>query len=192
MKLFLLTFSIFLLSTINIKLYCQSVQNFDPDIVMSKTELDDYRQSLWDSLPAAVGWVNDFEGIFSAGEEDTLESQIAHFEKATSIEIVIITMDTNMVAQNNQFKFTERFLKIWGIGKKLKRNGIVICLCSGYKQIEVVTDAGIESYMSEPEKEAIITNTFIPYYKNGNYFEGTLEGLNAVLATISRRLLKSF
>ena len=192
MKLLLLTFYMFLLSALTTKLCGQSVQNFNPDLVMSKAELDDYRQSLWDSLPAAVGWVNDFEGIFSAGEEDSLESRIAHFEKSTSIEIVIVTMDTNMVAQDNQFKFTERFLKIWGIGKKLKRNGIVICICSGYKQIEVVTDAGIETYMSEPEKEAIIKNTFIPYYKNGHYFEGTVEGLNAVLASLFRRLLKSF
>ncbi len=188
MKLVFTILSILFLCVHSNNSVCQSIPNFNPNEVMSSDELAQYRQSIWDSLPAAVGWVNDFEGIFSASQGDTLESMIAHFEKASSIEIAIVTVDTNMVAREKFTAFTERLLKVWGIGKKLKRNGIVILVSSGYKQIEIITDAGIDPFMTEPQKIAIIKKVFVPEYKRDHYFEGTYLGLKTILTTMAQRL----
>lgn len=188
MKLLYFLFSVIAFFSTGSEAWCQNVPDFNPGTVMSRTELQAYRQSIWDTLPAAVGWVNDFEGIFKPVEGDSLESLIAHFEKKTSIEIAILSVDTNMVAQGRFSDFTDRVLKVWGIGKKLKRNGIVICISRGYQEMEIVTGAGIESYMSEPEKFEIIKKVFIPLYKKNKYYEGTLAGLEAILQKIAGRM----
>jgi uncharacterized protein len=188
MKLFYFLISAILISSTGNEVRCQSVPNFNPDEVMSRAELKAYRQSIWDTLPAAVGWVNDFEGIFKPAEGDSLESLIAHFEKKTTIEIAILSVDTNMVDKGRLTDFTSRVLRVWGIGKKLKRNGIVICISRGYEEMEIVTGPGIESFMSEPEKFEIIRKYFIPRYKSNKYYEGTLAGLEAILQKISSRM----
>jgi uncharacterized protein len=188
MKLFYFRILVIVISSAGNPAHGQGVPNFNPATVMSRAELKSYRQSIWDTLPAAVGWVNDFEGIFKPEEGDSLEGLIAHFEKKTSIEIAILSVDTNMVDQARFSDFTGHVLRVWGIGKKLKRNGIVICISRGYQEMEIVTGAGIESYMGEPEKFEIIKKVFIPQYKKNKYYEGTLAGLEAILQKISGRM----
>lgn len=183
MKSILTFFYTFLLIALCKNVQSQNVPNFNPAETMSSTELANYRQSIWDSLPAAVGWVNDFEGLFKINEGDTLESLIQHFEKETSIEIMLVTVDSNMVAKDSLTSFTNRLLKIWGIGKKFKKNGIVICICSGYHEIEISADIGI--FIGDKEKAMMIKKFFIPYYKKNKYYDGTLNGLNAFIKRLS-------
>ncbi|MDQ2720560.1 MAG: TPM domain-containing protein [Bacteroidota bacterium] len=185
MKIFFTLFSTFLLSTLCKISFCQSVPEFNPNHAMSDHELEQYRQSIWDSLPGAVGWVNDFGGLFKLSQTDTLESLIEHFEKETTIEIMIVTIDSNMVAKEKMAGFADRLLKIWGIGKRAKKNGIVICICSGYKQIEMSTDAGIEIIMDDVRKMQLLKKYFIPDYQRNRYYHGTFIGLTALIKVLT-------
>ena len=195
MRLFLTLLPVLLFLTVCHNANCQAVANYnqmesmnDSRELMSDSQLSHYRQSIWDTLPAAVGWINDFEGLFKVEEEDTLESIIQHFEKETSIEIMIVTVDTNMVAKDKFTDFADRLLKIWGIGKKLKKNGIVICISSGYQEIKISSDVGIEKLMNEKKKLQILKQFFIPYYEQKKYYGGTLSGLNELLITFRENL----
>ena len=157
-------------------------------VPMNKVQLAKYRKSIWDSLPGAVGWVNDFEGLFSIDQENNLQSLITHFEKRTTIEIMVVTIDTNMVAKEDLNNFSYRMLKIWGIGKRLKENGIIICISSGYQALKITCDFGINDLMDESEKNRIIGKYFIPSYKKNKYYDGTYKGLNAIMAQLSKRM----
>jgi uncharacterized protein len=173
---------------------CSSAQTLDEDssvveyVPMNRAQLARYRQSIWDSLPIAVGWVNDFEGLFTMEQENNLQNLITHFEKASTIEIMIVTIDTNMVAKENFSDFSYRLLKIWGIGKRLKENGIVICISSGYKTLQVTCDFGIDNLMDESTKNRIIAKYFINPYKRNKYYEGTYNGLNAIITHLSKKI----
>ena len=165
----------------------QRVPNYNPYRTMTPSELQIYRQSIWDTLPAAVGWVNDFEGLYDKAQEDSLESIIQHFEKKTTIEIAIVSVDSNMVASDKFNEFAYRLLKIWGIGKISKSNGMVICICKDYKTIYISSDFGLDNYLDDYDKYKIITKNVIPYFKKNNYFMGTLAGLNAILNKIDKK-----
>src|SRR5665213_1826629 len=130
----------------------QEVPNYLPYNAMSPKELQVYRQNLWDTLPAAIGWVNDYENLFTPEEKHTLEKTLEHFEKETSIEICIVTLDSNMVAEDKFSEFSYRLMKIWGIGKISKSNGMVICISKDYKKLCVTTDFGIDKFISATEK----------------------------------------
>jgi uncharacterized protein len=165
----------------------QTVADYHPYKKMSRLELQKYRQSIWDTLPAAVGWVNDFEGLYDAIQENKLESMLQHLEKRTSIEICIVTIDSNMVAEQKFNDFAYRLLKKWGIGKISKSNGIVICISKDYKKLFVCTDFGINKYMDYDEKYRIINKYFIPFFVKNDYYQGTLNGLNAIIKRIDKR-----
>ena len=142
----------------------QTVSDYHPYKSMTRLQLQKYRQSIWDTLPAAVGWVNDFEGLYNPVQENNLESILQHLEKRTSIEICIVTVDSNMVAEDRFNDFAYRLLKKWGIGKISKSNGIVICISKDYRKLFVCTDFGINKYMDYVEKYRIINKNFIPFF----------------------------
>ena len=182
-----LFFILFLsLSSFVSNITAQSVPNYRLYQKMTISELEAYRQSIWDSLPA-IGWVNDFEGLFSNNEEDSLESMLQHFEKETTVEIAIVTVDSNMVQKDRFNDFSDHLLKIWGIGKFAKKNGIVICISRDYRQLFISTGAGIATYMDDAEKYHIIAQNFIPAFNEYWYFDGTLSGLNELMNKVTKK-----
>ena len=189
MKIFF-TYSFFLFLLV-LQVKAQYVPNFNPYRTMTPYELRTYRQSIWDTLPAAVGWVNDFEGLYDRAQEDSLETMLQHFEKRTTFEIAIVTVDSNMVGKDKFNEFTYRLLKIWGIGKITKSNGMVICICKDYKAIHISTDFGLDNYITDYDKYKIVNKNVLPYFKKNNYFDGTLAGLNAVLEKINKKWSKN-
>ena len=164
----------------------QAVPNYSLYKKMNTSQLEAYRQSIWDSLPA-IGWVNDFEGLFNSSEEDSLETILQHFEKETTVEIAIVTLDSNMV-QNDKFNdFADHLLKIWGIGKFAKKNGVVICISRDYRKLFVSTGAGITKFMTDLDKYHIMGQNFIPPFNDHQYFTGTLSGLNEIMNKITKK-----
>ncbi len=184
MKIFI-TF-LFLMVFFSTGTWAQDVPNYLPYKSMTPQQLMAYRQSIWDTLPAAVGWVNDYEDLFTPQQEKTLERTLEHFEKATSVEICVVTIDSNMVAENKFEEFSYRLMKIWGIGKITKSNGIVICICKDYRRMCVTTDFGIDRYINETDKYKMINREFIPYFVKNDYYDGTNNGLNALLSRIDK------
>jgi len=76
--------------------------------------------------------------------------------------------------------------KTWGVGKKYKDNGILIAISKGYRQIRIQNGNGIEKIITDDETKEIIDKYFIPDFKKGKYYDGTLKGLIELI-----KLLKS-
>lgn len=185
MKIFF-TF-LFLILFYSPNIHAQEIPDYIPYTTMSPHQLKIYRQNLWDTLPAAIGWVNDFENLFTPEQKRNLEKTLEHFEKATSIEICIVTLDSNMVSVDKFTEFSYRLMKIWGIGKISKSNGMVICISKDYKRLCVTTDFGIDKYISAIDKNKMINKDFVPLFAKNDYYDGTAKGLNAILLKINKK-----
>lgn len=150
-------------------------------------KLRSFRQIFWDSLPQPVGYVNDYENLYTDKEEKSLDSLIGDFEKRTTIQIAVVTFDTTMTTPDSLDALTLRIGKIWGVGQKDKNNGVVIGISKGYRQMRIQNGFGIEKVLTDAETKQIIDAAFIPSYREAKYFEGTLQGLQALMATLERR-----
>jgi len=133
------------------------------------------------SIPKAIGYVNDFEKIYAPEEIETLDSLIADFDKRTTIQISIITIDTTMMKKEELDSWTLKVMKTWGVGRKDKNNGILIGISRGYRVIRIQNGYGIEKILSNQETKEIIDKDFIPFFKEAKYFEGTMNGLQALM-----------
>ena len=134
------------------------------------------------------GWVNDYENLFTEQEIFTLDSMIADFEKKTTIEIAIVTIDTNACAKNSFDDFTLELARIWGVGKNESNNGILIGLSKGFRKIRINNARGIENLISDTETKEIIQNEMIPAYKNDNYYQGTIHGIEKLILVLNTKL----
>lgn len=139
-----------------------------------------------DSLPKPLGWINDFENLFSGSQEKVLDSIIKDFEKKTTVEIAIVTLDSNMVDYSDFNDFIVEIHNHWGIGKKYKNNGVVIGISAAYRRIRISNGYGIERILTDVETKSIIDNYILPHFKNGDYFGGTLSGLNSLIGKLNK------
>jgi uncharacterized protein len=150
--------------------------------------LESYRQVFWDNLPKPHNWTNDYENLFSKEEETKLNQIIFDFEKETTVEIAIVTIDTFKVSKEKLEDLSLHIARTWGVGKKEKSNGILIAISKGYLKIRIQNGDGIVLFLSDDETAKIIRNEIIPYFKKEDYFEGTKAGILKLIELLRKRL----
>lgn len=141
-----------------------------------------------DSLPEPVGWVNDFEGLFTPEQTQKLDSLIDDFEYKTSIEIAIVTADTTLTSEPQFENWLLHVSNSWGVGKKYEDNGIVIGISTGCRKMRIENGDGIVRLISDSETQKLVNTDFIPYFDKSSYYEGTLHGLETLMAKLSARI----
>lgn len=133
-------------------------------------------------------FVLDFEKLFDKNQTKELNDIIDDFEKKTSIEIAIISFEEKYKNEEDFHKNT-LFVANWiGIGKKDLDNGILIGISTKSRKIRIENGNGIERILTDAETKSIIEDTFIPNFKKGNYYIGTLEGLKKIIEALEKKL----
>lgn len=162
---------------------CQTTET----VVKAETkseELAKYRKAFWDNPPEPAGFINDYENLYTDREEIILDSLIKDFEKRTTIQIAVITLDTTLTSSDSLDALTLRLARHWGVGQKDKNNGVVIGISRGYRKMRIQNGYGIEKILSDAETKGIVDTAFIPHFRNGEYYEGTSKGLKTLMATL--------
>ena len=131
-----------------------------------------------------IGWINDFEFILTPLEELKLDSIIRSYEKETSIELTVITIDKSWVSERDFDSLITTFHNSWGVGKKNKNNGIVIGLSKGHRKIRISNGYGIEQILSDDETKKIIDEIIVPEFKREMYYEGLRKGILTITAKV--------
>jgi len=152
--------------------------------------LQAYRQLFWDSLPQPSSWTNDYEDLYTDAQQNKLDSIIAAFKKETGIELCIVTLDTNYVADENFDELALHIANVWGVGEKDKNDGVTICISKGYRRMRICNGFGIEKVMTDAETKQMIDNYFIPAFKQADYYKGTYDGLLALINVLRDRAKK--
>jgi hypothetical protein len=131
-----------------------------------------------------LGWTSDYDHVFTAEQIIKLDSVIGQFEKETSTEIAIVTIDSSWTSKEHFDEFMIKMFNDWGIGKKELNNGILIGICVGLKKIRITNGYGIEARLSNNDTKNIIDNIIIPEYKMNSYFTGTINGLLSIMQKV--------
>jgi uncharacterized protein len=145
--------------------------------IPDKSDVNQYRAYYWDHLPTPSRYVNDYENILTKEQALTLDSIITTYEKATTNEIVLVTLDSFVCEKNNFNNLISHIFNEWGIGKKEKNNGILIGISKSHRIIRIGNGYGIEKIISDEETKKLVDTYFIPYFKKGEYYKGAYTGL---------------
>jgi uncharacterized protein len=131
--------------------------------------------------PKPLGWTTDYEGVFTQSQIDTLNAMIALFEKETTREIAVVTIDSGWTTKARFDSSVAALGSKWGIGKERVNNGVLIGLSVNLRRIYISNGSGIVPRMSNSETKRIIDDIIIPYFKEANYFEGVRQGVSAII-----------
>jgi uncharacterized protein len=182
LKYFLTSFCLFVIAF-------QSCQSQDTSKKITPTRLNISKErsdSLALHVPPARDYVNDFAALFTPSEIMTLDSVISAYEEATTVEIAVATVDSTMVKNEDFEDYTLVMLRMWGVGKKDKNNGILIAISPDLRRMRIQNGYGIENILTDAETKNIIDNSFIPKFKEGKYFEGTRDGIIVIISKLKQ------
>jgi uncharacterized protein len=137
-------------------------------------------------VPKPIGWTNDYIHLFSATEIAALDSLINDFEKKTTVEISIATVDSAMMGPIDFTAYSSLLMRSWGVGKKETNNGILIVIAPSIRRIRIQNGYGTEKVLSNEKTASIISQHFLPKFKDNKFFEGTREGLLAIINEVGK------
>ncbi|MBI1308078.1 MAG: TPM domain-containing protein [Bacteroidetes bacterium] len=127
-------------------------------------------------FPSPVGYVNDFDSIFTFSQKYELDSILRQFEKLTTNEFAIVTVgDIN--PYDSLQHFSEDLGNFWGVGKEGKDNGLLLVICSGCRGVYLEPGLGTRRTLQTAQLQEVINYTIVPKFKSGKYYEGTKAGV---------------
>jgi len=137
-------------------------------------------EGLIKNIPVPVGYTNDFEHIYTKTEIRSLDSLAKAIEKESTMEIVVVTLDSTMTNRKDFSKTVLALANKWKVGKKGKNNGIVVGISKQLRTIWIRNGLGVEKKLSNQQTTEIIQTAFLPYFKQNKFCEGTKQGIIAL------------
>lgn len=162
-----------LLLTLSLASCKSSVQKPTPDF--------DFSEMNESTFPKPTGYVNDFEQVFTIDQKNKLEKTISDYEKETTREIAIVTVNS-IEPYDKLANFALDLSNEWAVGKAKKDNGLVIVFSKSLRQIRISTGNGTMEVLTDEMCQNIIDQTMIPEFKNEEYFSGIEKGLTKLIA----------
>ncbi|MDP4267561.1 MAG: TPM domain-containing protein [Bacteroidota bacterium] len=136
--------------------------------------------------------VNDFSGILSVDEKNTLEQKLVRFNDSTSNQIAIVIV--NDLGGLDKADYAIQIGQKWGIGQKDKNNGIVILVKpigdKGERKAFIAVGYGLESVIPDAIAKRIVENEMIPHFAKGEYYHG-LDAATSVLMSLANKEFSS-
>lgn len=125
------------------------------------------------------GYVNDFDDILTSSQEENIEKLLTQYESETSNEIGVVTVKS-IEPFTDIIDFNDALLNNWRFGKEGKYNGLIILIDKKAKHLSIRFGTGLQNKLSDSETQQIIDKVIIPKFKEGNFYEGIVKGINAV------------
>ena len=130
-------------------------------------------------------YVNDFEGLFTATDQNRLETILRHYDTA---QIVVVTVDSSMFEPAELETFTLTLFNTWGIGDSVTNNGILVFISASARMMRIENGFGIEKLLTDEETKQIIDSSFIPFFRQEKYYEGALMGILEIKKQLTARI----
>ena len=124
-------------------------------------------------------WVTDVPGMLRADTIARLNSTIGDFNRMTGGEMAVV-----VIGSLDGLSIEEagvRLFSLWGIGGKSKDNGLLLIWSTGDRRVRVEVGYGLEDVLPDGKTGAILDAYVIPKFKSGQFDEGVLAGVDALL-----------
>lgn len=152
-------------------------------LLLAFVALQVFGQSIPDR-PNPPKLVNDQLKLLTADQESALEQKLVDFDKRSSTQIAIVTIDD--IAGMDVGDFTVELGKKWGVGNKNFNNGVVLLVYIDKnnptnRKLFIAPGSGLEDVLPDYTCAAIRDNDIVPYLKSKDYYAALDNGTDAII-----------
>jgi len=136
------------------------------------------------NIPAPTGHVNDFAGVLSATEKQSLEETLVAYKESSKNEIAVVlirTLDGDTVED-----VAVRTFKEWKIGDKEKDNGVLFLAAIEDRKMRIEVGYGVEPFLTDGEAGQILRDSVTPAFREGKYGVGVRSAVAAIEKELSQ------
>ena len=129
--------------------------------------------------------VNDFAGMLSAAERESLEQKLVAYDDTTSNQVCVVTVHSLSGYEPDQF--ANELGQYWGVGGQAKfDNGVVILISdgkeeNGRREVFIATGYGLEGALPAITCKQIVDYEMVPELKAGNYYAAINNGIDKIM-----------
>ena len=145
-------------------------------LLLSLLTLVFFSFSFGQTVPKSLGYVSDYDNVFTPEQKSELTRVLTDYERETSIEIAVLTISEY---EGDIADFAQKTAETWGIGKKGINNGLLIVLSKNTKiKLRTQTGYGLEGYLPDGWLKHTGDSIREKYFSMNNYYEGILTFVN--------------
>jgi uncharacterized protein len=133
-------------------------------------------------FPELTGRVVDNADLLDAQTERELTEMLAAHEKATTNQVVVVTLN-NLQGQVIE-DFGYQLGRHWGIGQKDKDNGAILLVAQEERRVRIEVGYGLEGTLTDAISANIIHSIILPKFKQAQFNDGIKEGTYAIIAAV--------
>ena len=140
------------------------------------------------STPSHIRFISDNEGLFTPREAQKLDSLVRTFEKSNLISIKLVTVTNPAITKENFDQYNKELLEEWGALHGNSSKCIAISISKKLRQISIDTGPFVQQLLSENETQSVIEHHFKPLFRQQQFYQGTVGGLNGLMDTIRKNI----
>lgn len=130
-------------------------------------------------LPAKPALVNDLGNMLTDDEEALLELKLFNFEKESSNEIAIVTVESLEGLEISDYAV--ELGRKWDIGKESKKNGVLILASKKDRKVNISPAYGLSGVLPDMVCSRIIREQIVPNFKEGNIYLGFDQAVEKII-----------
>jgi uncharacterized protein len=133
-------------------------------------------------IPSLSARVNDYAAMLSPATRQQLESVLAALEKEESTQLAVLTIDS--LQGENLEEFSLKVVEKWRLGQKGLDNGALLLIAKNDRKLRIEVGYGLEGVLTDLTSGRIIRDIITPQFKNGNFDQGVIDGVSAMIAAV--------
>jgi len=133
-------------------------------------------------IPPLIARVTDLTGTLDAGQQATLEQQLAAFETRKGAQIVVLLLPSTQPETIEQFG--TRLFEAWKVGRKGIDDGALLIVAKDDRRLRIEVGYGLEGALNDATAKRIISETITPRFKAGDFTGGIQAGVDAMLKVV--------
>lgn len=140
-------------------------------------------QAAWSiDIPALTGRVVDQAHVMLPAHLASLNEALIAHENKTSNQVAVLTLAS--LAGEPLEEFSHRVASTWGLGQKGTDNGVLLLVAIQERKVRIEVGYGLEGTLTDAKTSRIIRHEMVPRFRQGEYSEGIVTGVQAILNTI--------
>ena len=139
-------------------------------------------------VPSIRGPVMDEVGVFSKRDVQIISNSLRELKKTHGAELQVYIIDSleGESIDGYSIKVTDK----WKLGDEKKDNGILFLIAIKDRKMRIEVGQGLEGDLTDAMSGRIISSVK-PYFKDGDYRSGIVNGLALISKTIGGKLTNS-
>lgn len=129
-------------------------------------------------------FVQDYADVIAPTDKALIDSIGRELEAKTTAQVVVLTVKT--LDKQPIEAYALDVLRAWGIGSRESNNGVLMVVSTDDRQARIEVGYGLEGVLPDGLTGRIQDQNMLPFFEQGNYSKGILQGYAAIVGTIAK------